>query len=306
MSEILRLENISKNYGNFKAVDNLSFNVKQGEIIGFLGLNGSGKTTTIKILAGLLYEYEGTLFYRGKKEKNIGNKKETTFIFDSQNFYENLTAYENLFIISCLNKKIGKKEILKVLEEIGLADWIYKPVKFFSRGMKQRLALSSALLLNPSFLILDEPTNGLDIDGIYFCENYFSKLASQGCTILLSSHYLEEVERLADHIVIIHRGIKKFDGDKQSLSVLKIIGANYFFKQNIEGYDIEKMKVFFNNNGINPISLIFKENNFEITFDKDSLEKIELVNNFVKENFNGLLFIQPIQKHLKELFFNQS
>jgi len=108
MSEILRLENISKNYGNFKAVKNLSFNIKEGEIVGFLGLNGSGKTTTIKILAGLLYEYDGNIFYKGKKEKNIGNKIETTFIFDSQNFYENLSAFENLLIVYYLN--LNKKK----------------------------------------------------------------------------------------------------------------------------------------------------------------------------------------------------
>lgn len=326
MSEILRLENISKNYGNFKAVKNLSFNIKEGEIVGFLGLNGSGKTTTIKILAGLLSEYDGNIFYKGKKEKNIGNKIETTFIFDSQNFYENLSAFENLLIIyylnlnkkknnldsrvsnnsQAVNKKNIKKEIIKVLIEIGLEDWINKPVKFFSRGMKQRLALSSALLLNPSFLILDEPTNGLDIDGIYFCEKYFERLKSQGCTILLSSHYLEEIERLADHIVIIHKGEKKFDGDKQSLSLLKIIGANYFFNKNIDKNQIENLQNFLKNNNIDIISLNVKENGFEIIFDKDSITNIIFVNNFIKDNFSGLLFIEPIQKHLKELFFDKN
>lgn len=302
--EILRLENITKYYGNFKAVNNLSFEVKEGEILGFLGLNGSGKTTTIKILAGLLYDYKGSIFYKGKHEKNIGNKCETTFIFDSQNFYENLTAYENLLIISSLNKKSYRKEIYQILEEIGLKNWINKPVKFFSRGMKQRLALSSALLLNPSFLILDEPTNGLDIDGIYFCEKYFEKLASQGCTILLSSHYLEEVERLANHIVIIHKGVKKFDGDKNSLAVLKVIGAKYSFKQNIDKNFIDKLNLFLSHNKINTTSLIFNENNFEIILFKDSIDNIEIINNFVKDNINGLLFIEPIQKHLKELFFS--
>ncbi|MFN3411149.1 MAG: hypothetical protein ACK4YF_03215, partial [Exilispira sp.] len=165
-------------------------------------------------------------------------------------------------------------------------------------------ALSSALLLNPSFLILDEPTNGLDIDGIYFCEKYFEKLASQGCTILLSSHYLEEVERLANHIVIIHKGVKKFDGGKNSLAVLKVIGAKYSFKQNIDKHFIDKLNSFLSHNKINSSSLIFNENNFEIILDKDSIDYIEIINNFVKNNINGLLFIEPIQKHLKELFFS--
>ncbi len=306
MNSLLRLEDITKEYGSFKAVDKLSFDVKEGEILGFLGLNGSGKTTTIKILAGLLYDYAGKLFYKGKLVKNIGDRSETTFIFDSQNFYENLTAYENLVIVSLLNQKTSKTKIHEVLSEIGLQDWIYKPVKFFSRGMKQRLALSSALLLNPTFLILDEPTNGLDIDGIYYCEKYFAKLKNQGCTILLSSHYLEEIERLADHIVIIHKGLKKFDGDKQSLSVLKIIGVNYIFAQNLDEKIKDDFKIFIKNSNINPASINFDENKVQIIFEKDSIDNITIVNKYVKENYDSLLFIEPMQRHLKELFFNQN
>lgn len=306
MGTILSLEKISKNYGSFRAVSDLTFDVKEGEILGFLGLNGSGKTTTIKILAGLLHDYSGTLYYNDKKVKDIGNKPETTFIFDSQNFYENLTAYENLLFVSLLNKRVPKKKIYETLSEIGLENWINKPVKFFSRGMKQRLALSTALLINPTFLILDEPTNGLDIDGIYFCEKYFSKLAQQGCTILLSSHYLEEVERLANHIVIIHKGVKRFDGDARSLSILKIIGANYNFASPINDKKINSLKEFLNQNNIEPLSLSFQENGFQMTFEKDFQDYIQTINKFVTNNFEDLLFIEPIQKHLKELFFNQN
>lgn len=306
MSEILRLENINKYYGKFKAIDKLSFSIKEGEIIGYLGLNGSGKTTTIKILAGLLQDYQGKIFYKGKKVNNIGNNPETTFIFDSQNFYDNLTAYENLLIISLLNKKAKKKVIYDILEEIGLKDWINKPIKFFSRGMRQRLALSSAFLLNPSFLILDEPTNGLDIDGIYFCEKYFSKLANQGCTILLSSHYLEEVERLANHIIIIHQGQKRFDGDKQSLSILKVIGVNYIFSTNFNQNIIDIFNNFFAENNIKIESIQILENQIKILFCDDFIENIEKTNDFVKHKFDNLLFIEPVQRHLKELFFNKN
>ena len=304
MSEqLLILDNITKYYGNFKAVDNLSFNLIKGQILGFLGLNGSGKTTTIKLMAGLLYNYTGSLYYKGEKVKNIGNKPETTFIFDSQNFYENLTAYENLLIASCLNKKYTKNQIKEVLEEIGLKDWINKPVKIFSRGMKQRLALSIALLLNPEFLILDEPTNGLDIDGIYFCEKFFQKLVNQGCTILLSSHYLEEVERLADHIVIIHKGIKKFDGDKQSLSSLKTMGVKYTFSNQLNKDALEKLNTFLIQNNIKTLDINIQEYSILLTFEKDSINYVEIINKYMKDNFSGLLFIEPIQKHLKELFF---
>jgi len=254
-------------------------------------------------MAGLLYNYTGSLYYKGEKVKNIGNKPETTFIFDSQNFYENLTAYENLLIASCLNKKYTKNQIKEVLEEIGLKDWINKPVKIFSRGMKQRLALSIALLLNPEFLILDEPTNGLDIDGIYFCEKFFQKLVNQGCTILLSSHYLEEVERLADHIVIIHKGIKKFDGDKQSLSSLKTMGVKYTFSNQLNKDALEKLNTFLIQNNIKTLDINIQEYSILLTFEKDSINYIEIINKYMKDNFSGLLFIEPIQKHLKELFF---
>ncbi len=306
MSELLKIENLTKFYGSFKALDNLSFNINKGQITGFLGLNGSGKTTTIKIIAGLLHSYIGSLYYKGKKVKDIGNRDETTFIFDSQNFYENLTAYENLLIITSLNnRRYKKKEIHDILADIGLKDWINKPVKFFSRGMKQRLALSMALILNPEFLILDEPTNGLDIDGIYFCEKYFQTLTKKGCTILLSSHYLEEVERLADNIVIIHKGVKKFDGNKQTLSLLKTIGARFSFSNKIENNSIEKLKDFLTANNIKSNFLNIEDNSFEITFENESVKNIEIVNHYIKQNIEGILFIEPIQKHLKELFFTK-
>jgi len=316
MPPLLELDKITKNYGQFKAIKELSFSVNEGEILGFLGLNGSGKTTTIKILAGLLPDYDGRIIYKGKTERSIGNKPEITFIFDSQNFYDNLTAYENLRIISYLNlskfkKRSIKKDITYALEQIGLKDWIYKPVKTFSRGMKQRLSLASALLLHPDFLILDEPTNGLDIDGIYLVEQYFSTLSKSGCTILLSSHYLEEVERLANHIIIIHKGEKKFDGSNESLAIMKLLGVTITFNEILDNNKKETIERLILETSIPITKIDFYENKLEVNFNtQDYIDKvndlsnyIEKINNLLFENKFKISFIEPIYKHLKELFF---
>jgi len=226
MDHLLEIQQLSKFYGKFLALDRLDLTVKKGQIIGFLGPNGSGKTTTIKIIGGLLTQYSGKVIYKNKESKHIGNKKECKFVFDNQNFYENLTAYENLIIISRLNHNFNRKKMLSALEKIGLGGWENIPVKKFSRGMKQRLAIASSELIIPEFLVLDEPTNGLDIQGISSLESYFKDLnKNYGTTILLSSHYLEQVQRLSDHIVIIYKGKKIFDGDYTDFSKESRIGV---------------------------------------------------------------------------------
>jgi|GEM_PF-266175 ABC-2 type transport system ATP-binding protein len=321
MENILIVENIEKYYGKFKAVDKISFNVKKGDILGFLGPNGSGKTTTIKILAGLLPNYKGNIYYKNSKVNNIAFFPETKFIFDNQNFYDNLTAFENIEIISRYNKNYNKKKILEALDIVGLKKWINFPVKKFSRGMRQRLAIAIAEISMPEFLILDEPTNGLDIEGIRDLEKYFLNLNKNlGTTILLSSHYLEQIERLSDHIIIINKGKKIFDSRIEDFKRNSRIGIKYVLKKAIENNYIEyiknKIKDFINKNisfesirefdfslEINENELYLNiKNNFNI-FEKDFLN---IFNKYIIDFFeNSLLYIEPINKNLECFFIDE-
>ncbi|MCX8058221.1 MAG: ABC transporter ATP-binding protein [Spirochaetes bacterium] len=268
---LVQIIELEKYYGKFKALDKISINIKKGDIVGYLGPNGSGKTTTIKILAGLLTKYKGEIIYKGERKKNIGCLPEVRFIFDNQNFYENLTAYENLEIISRYNGIYNKKKIIDSLEKVGLSKWVNSTVKKFSRGMRQRLAIAMAEMSIPELLILDEPTNGLDIEGIMELEKYFKDLnKNYGTTIILSSHYLEQIERLSDHIIIINKGKKLFDDNIYQFRKNARIGVSYIFKRNLfENLEInEKIKDIFKKENIINLIFSFVNNNKDLIKDK--------------------------------------
>lgn len=330
---LLEVKKLIKFYGKFKALDNIDFKIKIGQIVGYLGPNGSGKTTTIKILAGLLTNYNGEIIYKNKNIKSIGYLKEVRFIFDNQNFYENLSAYENLQIISRYNGLYSKKKIYQSLEKVGLEKWINTQVKKFSRGMKQRLAIAIAELNVPELLILDEPTNGLDIEGIFELEGYFLDLnRNYGTTIILSSHYLEQVERLSDHIIIINKGKKIFDDDIFNFRKNSRIGCSYILKDNID--NIEKIlnkdiliklanDIYDENNGkinlskndfleyINKnLKIEYERNKICLIFDRDfnifEDNFLHYLNSKIFDKFKNIfLYIEPIKKSLDKFFIDE-
>lgn len=304
ISSCLKIRNITKYYGSFKAIDNISFEIKKGEITGFLGPNGAGKTTTFKILAGLLPSYSGEIYFNDKKYSNIGYEQNVKFIFDSQNFYENLTALENLKIISKLNnKKYTKKHLLETLEKLGIGKWAYKNVKSFSRGMKQRLALCLAEIEKPELLILDEPTNGLDIEGINIIENSFLNLNKEyGTTILLSSHYLEQVERLSNHIIIINHGKLIFNDKIENFFSSKTIGIKYTFVNHIEKNIDKIIKLFFKNNGIEKIKIDINKNEMSIVSNEINDNIILKLNIFLMNNNLPYLYINKLHKNFSDIF----
>ncbi len=296
---MLQVQNLDKFYGNFQALRNISFKINKGDIVGFLGPNGSGKTTTIKVLAGLLPNYKGEIQYKQNKVNHIGSIHNTCFIFDSQNFYNNLTAYENLKIIGKLNKNYNRKKVLNSLENIGLSKWKNTKVNNFSRGMRQRLALASAEYYSPELLILDEPTNGLDINGISELEDYFIKLNKEKeCTILLSSHYLEQVERLSNHIIMIDKGKKKFDGSIEELTNHKRIGVSYVVEKNDFNLDRIKKISFVKDINIvdNIIDIYLKEFKNEFIY--------KLNQEIIQENIQ-IRYIIPIERTLSDFFINE-
>ena len=210
MDEILKTYNLTKKFKNFCAVDNLNMTIKQGDIYGFLGENGAGKTTTIRMIMGLMKKTDGEieLFSQKFSNKNRDLLKRIGSMIEYPGFYPNLTAGENLDIHRRMMGIQDKTCIMDALKTTGIGDVKNKKVKEFSLGMKQRLGISRAILHHPEFLILDEPTNGLDPRGIKEIRELILDLnEKQGISFLISTHILSEIQQMATKIGIINRGI---------------------------------------------------------------------------------------------------
>jgi ABC-type branched-subunit amino acid transport system ATPase component len=218
---VIKVNNVSKHFGSLKAVDELSFEVQAGQVFGFLGQNGSGKSTTIRMLLSLIHPTSGSIEIFGNSIQSNRNKvlEEIGAIIERPDLYPYLSAKEHLQLFAKLrSKKITPSSIEDTLKKVGLKDRAKDKVKTFSLGMKQRLGIGIALLHNPSLIILDEPTNGLDPQGISDIRNLIQQLAKEeGKTILVSSHILSEIEQMASHILILNKGKKIADGPIQSL-----------------------------------------------------------------------------------------
>ena len=194
MSTVLNINGISKSYGKVKALNSLSLQINQGEVYGILGPNGSGKTTTLGILLDVINADTGSFTWFGKSPSKESRKKIGSLL-ETPNFYPYLTAHQNLSLV-CKIKQVNESEVDRVLSEVDLLNRANSKFKTFSLGMKQRLALASSLLGNPQVLVLDEPTNGLDPQGIAEVRTIIKGLASQGKTIIMASHILDEVEKI--------------------------------------------------------------------------------------------------------------
>jgi len=208
MSEsILSVKDLTKSFGKRKAVDNLSFDIKEGEIFGFLGPNGAGKSTAIKSMLSLIKPDNGDIEIFGKSIRKYHNSvlHRVGALVEHPDFYEYLSAYKNLSLLAKMDN-VSKNRIDEVLKSVGLSDRSEDKVKAYSQGMKQRLGIAQALLSNPKLLILDEPTNGLDPRGMKEVRDLIRELAQEGITVLLSSHLLHEVEQVCTTMAIINLG----------------------------------------------------------------------------------------------------
>ena len=221
---ILSVKNLTKKYGNFTAVSNLSFTIKKGTVYGILGPNGSGKSTTLGIMLNVINKTSGGFSWFNDTIPTHDALKKVGAIIEHPNFYPYMTAYENLSLV-CKIKGISTDIIHEKLELVDLLERQHSKFKTFSLGMKQRLAIASALLNNPEILILDEPTNGLDPKGIHQIRALILKIAATGTTILLASHLLDEVEKVCSNVVILRYGQKIYEG-----SVDALIASNGFFE----------------------------------------------------------------------------
>jgi ABC-type multidrug transport system ATPase subunit len=216
MSAVIKVSNLTKDFREVKAVDNLSFSVDEGQVYGFLGQNGAGKSTTIRMLLTLITPTAGEIEIFGlslqKHRKEI--LRQTGAIIEKPDLYKYLTAKENIRIFSKLSGvKVSNKKMDDQLAMVGLAERAKSKVKTYSQGMKQRLGLACALVHDPKLIILDEPTNGLDPQGIADMRNMIIHLSKDlGKTLLVSSHLLGEMEMVADSMLIINKGKKVVEG----------------------------------------------------------------------------------------------
>ncbi|UPQ78390.1 ATP-binding cassette domain-containing protein [Flavobacterium azooxidireducens] len=211
METILTIENLNKRFGPVHAVKNVSLEIKKGNVYGILGPNGSGKSTTLGIVLNVVNKTSGEYRWFGGAMETHEALKKVGAIIERPNFYPYMTAQENLELV-CKIKGTPNSKVIEKLEVVGLLDRKDSKFRTFSLGMKQRLAIASALLNDPEILILDEPTNGLDPQGIRQIRDIIKTIASQGTTILLASHLLDEVEKVCSHVLVLRKGEILYSG----------------------------------------------------------------------------------------------
>ncbi|HCQ13082.1 ABC transporter ATP-binding protein [Flavobacterium sp.] len=217
METILSIKNLNKRYGKLQAVKNVSLEIHKGNVYGILGPNGSGKSTTLGIVLNVVNKTSGEYSWFGGTMETHDALKKVGAIIERPNFYPYMTAQENLELV-CKIKGISYSKVQEKLEIVGLIDRKDSKFRTFSLGMKQRLAIASALLNDPEILILDEPTNGLDPQGIHQIRDIIRLIASQGTTILLASHLLDEVEKVCSHVLVLRKGEILYTGTVAGMS----------------------------------------------------------------------------------------
>lgn len=231
MESILTINNLTKKFGYLTAVDDLSFTINKGNVYGILGPNGSGKSTTLGIVLNVVNRTSGDFKWFDGNITTHEALKRVGAIIENPNFYPYMSAYQNLKLV-CKIKGIELSKIDEKLEIVGLTDRKDSKFRTYSLGMKQRLAIASALLNDPQILILDEPTNGLDPQGIHQIRQIIKDVANQGTTILLASHLLDEVEKVCSHVVVLRKGKKLFSG-----RVDEMISSEGFFELKTDKQD---------------------------------------------------------------------
>ena len=217
---ILQTQGLTKRFGRRTAVDNLSLHVERGDIYGFLGPNGAGKSTTLRMLLGLIRPTAGKVEFpnHGLRWDYLQALARIGAIIETPAFYENFSARRNLQLLASLSGGVLAKRVEEVLDIVGLKERAQDPVKVFSYGMRQRLGIAQALLPAPQLIILDEPTNGLDPQGIQQTRQLIRRLRDDlKLTVLLSSHLLVEVEQLCNRVGIIHEGRLLYEGEPAAL-----------------------------------------------------------------------------------------
>lgn len=280
--KLIELKGITKYYGDYAALNNVTMHLKQGEIYGLIGKNGAGKSTLFKVIMGLAHADEGTIQMWGSENVFIGRGK-IGFMMDPH-FFPYMNAYENLRYCADLMENVEDEEIMEVLKEVGL-DRNHKPYSAYSMGMRQRLAVGSALLGHPELIILDEPVNGLDPQGIVEFRDLIQSLnENKGITFLLSSHILSELGLLAHRFGFMHEGVlleeqtaknlKQFMNQRIQIQSQNMDSLKDFFKD--KTYTISKDKFIFEDKGWNHKTLIQTLLENEVDFEDANIESLNV------------------------------
>lgn len=239
MESVLSIKNLTKKYGRLTAVNNLSLEVSKGQVFGILGPNGSGKTTTLGILLDVINKTSGEFAWFGKPASKEMRKK-IGAILETPIFYPYLSAAKNLQIVAEI-KGADKSNIEPVLKKVELLDRKDDKFRTFSLGMKQRLSIASALLCDPEVMILDEPTNGLDPQGIAEIRELIKQIANEGKTIILASHLLDEVQKVCTHFCVLKKGnlihVGSVDEVSKGASSVEIMADSENIKEVLASYD---------------------------------------------------------------------
>lgn len=291
LETILSIKKLQKKYNSVHAVNNVSLEIKKGNVYGILGPNGSGKSTTLGIVLNVVNKTSGEYSWFGGTMKTHEALKKVGAIIERPNFYPYMTARENLELV-CKIKNIKFKKVQEKLELVGLQERENSKFSTFSLGMKQRLAIASALLNDPEILILDEPTNGLDPQGIHQIRDIIKLVASQGTTILLASHLLDEVEKICTHVLVLQKGEILYSG-----SVNGMTNNEDFFELNSDNNQI--LKTILQDH--EAIDKVFDENGKIMVYLKKPIKASEL-NQYLFQNNIALTHLVKRKQSLEEQF----
>ncbi|WP_299007315.1 ABC transporter ATP-binding protein [uncultured Tenacibaculum sp.] len=293
METILSIQNLDKKYGKVHAVNNLSFDIQKGNVYGILGPNGSGKSTTLGIILNVVNKTSGSFSWFDGKLSTHEALKKVGAIIERPNFYPYMSAVQNLQLI-CKIKGVSYDKIEEKLKIVNLYERRNSKFRTYSLGMKQRLAIASALLNDPEILILDEPTNGLDPQGIHEIRQIIKEIAQNGTTILLASHLLDEVEKVCSHVVVIRNGVKLYSG-----RVDEMTASNGFFE--LQAEDQNKLKQLLENHS--SIGTINSENGLLIANLSSELSASE-INKFLFDNGISLSHLVKRKPSLEQQFLD--
>ncbi len=296
----IKMQNLTKIFGRQKALDNVSFEVKTGEVVGFLGPNGAGKSTTMKILTGLIPQTGGDAWVNdvNVKEDSMAVRKTTGYLPENNPQYDDMFVKEYLSFVGGLYKMGKEKQsrIKELIEQVGLGPEQHKKIGELSKGYRQRVGLAQALLHDPSVLILDEPTSGLDPNQIIEIRNLISSVGKEK-TVLLSTHIMQEVDAICDRIVIINNG--KIVADDTTANIRKKLGGEHQVIL-VEFNSSPKIQRLENIEGVERV--LKKEGNlYEITGHKNIDIRSNLFNMAVKEKLT-VLSMQEKGQSLEEIF----
>lgn len=287
-SLILHCENLNKRFGKKQIISDVSFDINAGEIVGFVGMNGSGKTTIIKLLLNLQHKNSGKVIINGfDNETNyVESIKKVGAIIETPSFYENLSGRKNLKLKLRMYKDINDNDMNEIINLVGLTNRIDEKVSKYSLGMKQRLGIALSLLNNPNLLILDEPTNGLDLEGFTMLRDILKKLQNKGVGILISSHILNELDSICNKVCIIKDG-----------KIVEILTDDY-------KRDVRNIKYIFEVSSTDNINLLFdniiiSKNKFEVLCNKEFIPII--IQSLVRDNID-IYSVYPKVKTLEDKF----